>query len=38
MAGEVQAQKLKLVVNPVLKQRPFIAWSPAMPAEHTLKE
>jgi hypothetical protein len=38
MAGEVQAQKRKLVGNVVLKQRPFMVARLALPAEHVLKK
>jgi hypothetical protein len=38
MAGEVQAQKRKLVVNAALKQRPFMVARPALPAEPVQKK
>jgi len=38
MAGEVQAQKRKLVGNVALMQRPFMVARPALPAEPVLKK
>jgi hypothetical protein len=38
MAGEVLAQKRKLVGNDALKQRPFMVARPALPAEPVLKK
>jgi len=38
MAGEVQAQKRKLVDNVALMQRPFMVARPALPAEPVLKK
>jgi len=38
MAGEVQAQKRKLVGNAALTQRPFMVARAGLPAEHVLKK
>jgi len=38
MAGEVLAQKRKLVGNDALKQRQFMVARPALPAEHVMKK
>jgi len=38
MADEVQAQKRKLVGNAALRQRPYMAGNPVLPAEHVMKK